>query len=157
MRRASATLCLALALALLAGCGSTDEPTPAACLEGAGTYLRALAAAPGEVRLEGGVPISDCLTENQAGGDLATVGGTMLTVATRLDSEARADPGGAATVQLGFLVGAVERGSEGTQGIHSELVRRLAAAARYTPDGRPPPKALLDAYRRGFDAGRTGG
>jgi hypothetical protein len=37
------------------------------------------------------------------------------------------------------------------------LIRRLTAAARYSPDNRPPPATFLEAYRRGFDAGHARG
>ncbi|HEX7058883.1 MAG TPA: hypothetical protein VF176_03445 [Solirubrobacterales bacterium] len=139
------------------GCGSTDDSTPVACLEGTKAYLRALGDAPGEVRLSGEVPISDCLAENQQGGDLATVGETMVSAATALNAEARADPGGSANLQLGYLIGAAQRGAEQTGGIHAELLRRLAAAARYSPDNRPLPTAFLVTYRRGYDAGHSRG
>ncbi len=145
------------ALAVLVGCGSTDDSTPVACLEGSGPYLRALEVAPGTVLLRGETPISDCLAENQASGALASVGTAMVTAATELNVEAREDPGGAANVQLGYLLGAAQRGADGTQGIHAELLRRLAAAARYSPDNRPLPATFLDAYQRGFDAGRARG
>ncbi|HEX5376259.1 MAG TPA: hypothetical protein VFW48_08865 [Solirubrobacterales bacterium] len=145
------------ALAVLGGCGSTDGSTPGACLEGAGVYLRALEDAPGAVRLQGETPISDCLTENQAGGALASVGTAMVAAATELNADARDDLGGAANVRLGYLIGAAQRGADETQGIHAELLRRLAAAARYSPDNRPLPATFLDAYQRGFDAGRSRG
>jgi hypothetical protein len=148
----------ALVLALLvAGCGEADDLTPVACLEGPQAYLAALEEAPAEVALEGETPISDCLAENQAGGALAEVGAAMLATATRLNSEARAQPGGAATVRLGYLLGAAQRGADRSAGIHSELVRRLSAAARYSPDNRPLPPAFLRAYRRGYDAGAARG
>jgi hypothetical protein len=142
---------------LAAGCGGPGDSTPVACLEGTGAYLRALHQAPGEVRLAGGTPISSCLAENQQGGDLATVGMAMVTAATRLNSEARAHPGGAANVQLGYLLGAAKRGAESTEGIHSDLVRRLAAAARYSPDNRPLPPAFYRAYRSGYAASHDHG
>jgi hypothetical protein len=158
MRRLAPPIAAALmALAFAAGCGSTDEGTPAACLRGGPAYVKALEVAPGQVVLAEGVAISDCLTQNQSGGDLATVGGSLVAAATKLNSEARANPGGPAAVELGYLVGAVSRGASDTQGIHTELVRRLAAAARYSPENRPLPPAVLAAYRRGFDAGRSGG
>lgn len=144
-------------LLALAGCGGPDDSTPVACLEGAPVYLRALEGAPGEVELGGTTPISDCLAKNQAGGDLATVGAAMLTATTKLNVEARAEPGGAANVQLGYLLGAAQRGADGSEGIHTELIRRLSAAARYSPDNQPPPATFLDAYQRGFDAGRAHG
>jgi hypothetical protein len=132
----------------LAGCGSTDDETPAACLEGPSFYL--------EKGRDGG-PISECLAENQKAGDLATVGAAMLAAATKLNAEARAEPGGAANLQLGYLLGAAQRGADGTEGIHAELLRRLSAAARYSPDNRPLPPAFLRAYRRGYDAGMARG
>jgi hypothetical protein len=150
--------CLAGLLTLAAaGCGGTDDTTPAACLEGPGAYLTALAGAPGAVTLSDGTPISGCLVENQSGGDLANVGSALVIAATKLDAKAREDPGGAANLQLGYLVGAAQRGADGTSGIHAELIRRLAVAARYSPDNRPLPPAFLDTYREGFDAGHARG
>jgi hypothetical protein len=156
MRRAFAIAALPLGL-LIAGCGGPGDDTPVACLEGSNVYLRALAEAPGEVRLSGETPISDCLAENQTGGDLATVGAAMVTAATKLNAEARAKPGGGANLQLGYLLGAASRGSERTEGIHAELLRRLTAAARYSPDNRPPPARFLATYEEGFDAGHDRG
>jgi hypothetical protein len=158
MPRPASLLAAGLALvALGAGCGATDGDTPAACLNGAGPYLKALAAAPGEATLSGGVPISGCLVDNQKAGDLADVGLAMLGAATALNAEARKDPGGPKNVQLGYLVGAAQRGSEDTGGIHAELVRRLSAAASYSPGKQTLPGEFRSAYRRGFDAGRAHG
>ena len=134
---AIAFACLLAALAV-AGCGrSQSDSTPAACLDGASAYLDALGRAPGEVRLGGETPISDCLAENQKAGALATVGTALVIVATKLNAEARAEPGGPANLRLGYLLGAAQRGADRTQGIHAELMRRLAVAARYSPDNRP--------------------
>jgi len=145
------------ALAILVGCGTTDDSTPVGCLEGADAYLTALRDAPGAVELPDGTPISDCLVENQKAGDLATVGGTLVTVATRLNAEARARPGGAANLRLGYLLGAAERGADGTSGIHADLIRRLTAAARYSPRDRPLPATFLETSQEGFDAGKAHG
>jgi hypothetical protein len=155
MRRALALASLTAGLA--AGCGGVGDSTPVACLEGTQAYLRALERAPGEVRLGGETPVSDCLAENQSGAELATVGEAMVTATTKLNAEARAAPGGAANVQLGYLLGAVERGAERTEGIHADLIRRLTAAARYSPDNRPLPATFLSAYQEGFDAGAAHG
>ncbi|HEY8809932.1 MAG TPA: hypothetical protein VIM28_07910 [Solirubrobacterales bacterium] len=146
-----------VSLIALAGCGGPDDSTPVACLEGAPAYLRALGDAPGEVELGGTTAISECLAANQTGGDLATVGAAMLAATTKLNAEARAEPGGLANLQLGYLLGAAERGADGTEGIHAELIRRLSSAARYSPDNQPLPATFLDAYQRGFDAGRAHG
>ncbi|HEU4905042.1 MAG TPA: hypothetical protein VFT19_02865 [Solirubrobacterales bacterium] len=142
-----------VALIAFVGCGEQGGSTPVACLEGELAYLDALDAAPGVVELDETTLISECLTESQGGGDLAEVGTAMLSAATNLNAEARAKPGGEANVQLGYLLGAAQRGADETEGIHDELVRRLAAAARYSPENRPLPPAFRRAYRQGFDAG----
>ena len=105
-----------LAASFGSGCGSQDDSTPVACLEGAAAYEKALAAAPGEVRLEGETPISDCLARNQTAGDLAQVGEAMVQAATDLNAEARFSTGTDAPLQLGYLLGAAQRGSEESEG-----------------------------------------
>ena len=51
------------------GCGTKkNDLAPAACLVGNEAYLRALQRAPGEVRLGGTTPISDCLVPEQEAG-----------------------------------------------------------------------------------------
>jgi hypothetical protein len=154
--RPSVAAILFALVVLAAGCGSQDDSTPVACLEGSGAYLAALDDAPGAVKLKGEVAISTCLAENQQAGNLATVGGALVEAATRLNTQARAEPGGAANLQLGYLLGAAQRGAEGSEGIHSDLIRRLAVAARYSPEG-PLPLAFQATYRKGFDAGHARG
>ncbi len=155
MRFATAALLVACVAAL--GCGNQSDSTPVACLEGAAAYEQALRDAPGEVLLSGETPISDCLAENQKPGDLARVGEATVQVATKLNAEARAQQGGDAAVQLGYLLGAAQRGAEDSEGIHADLVRRLTVAARYAPGREPLSQQFLSAYREGFDAGKTGG
>jgi hypothetical protein len=146
-----------IALALGVGCGSADDSTPVACLEGPEAFERALSAAPDEVLLEGETLISECLARNQSSGDLTRIGEALIETATKLNAEARAEPGGDANLQLGYLLGAVERGAEESEGIHSDLVRRLVVAARYVPGKQASPPGFLPTYSEGFDAGRTGG
>lgn len=147
-------LAAAVAAAALAGCSSDeDEQAPAACLTDGAGYIRALDAAPDEVRLEGDTPISDCLTPAQGGGELAQVGGEMIAAATVLNGEARKDPTGPAALQLGYLVGAVERGAEG---IHADLVRRINSAARFGPDGLLPAE-FERTFGQGYQAGNESG
>ncbi len=148
------TVCLSLAVA---GCGSSDDSTPVACLEGAEAYQQALGAAPGEVLLGDETLISECLTRNQSSGDLTRVGEALIETATELNSEARAEPGGGANLQLGYLLGAVERGAEESEGIHSDLVRRLVVAARFVPGKQASPPGFLPTYSEGFEAGHSGG
>ena len=147
-------LALACAAALLAGCSSSqDDEAPSACLAGGAAYLSALKAAPGEVRLEGETPISECLVPEQEGGELAAVGKEMIAAATALNTAAQANPTGPEAVQLGYLVGAVERGSEG---IHADLVRRINTAARFSPKGLLP--AEFEAtFGEGYSAGKESG
>jgi hypothetical protein len=156
MRSIAAVLLICLAVQIT-GCGDQDDSTPVACLEGPGTYERALAAAPAEVLLAGETPISECLARNQAGGDLTRVGEAMVEAATALNAEAREEPGGDASLQLGYLLGAVERGAEESEGIHADLVRRLTVAARYAPGKQPLSEEFLRTYRTGYAAGQSVG
>src|ERR1700710_434236 len=118
MRPSIAIALICLLTALAAGCGQQDDSTPVACLDGAGPYLAALDKAPGAVKLAGDTPISECLAENQQGGDLATVGEAMVETATELNGEARNVPTSPAALQLGYLIGAAQRGADSTEGIH---------------------------------------
>jgi hypothetical protein len=144
-------------LVALAGCGSQGDSTPVACLEGAGAYEEALREAPGEVLLGDETPISDCLASNQSGGDLARVGEAMVETATTLNAQARDADGGQPARELGYLLGAAQRGADDSEGIHADLVRRLTVAARFAPGEEPLSPQFLAAYREGFDAGHAGG
>jgi len=155
--RVFAATAFLILIALFVGCGSADDSTPVACLEGAEAYERALSAAPDEVLLEGETLISECLTRNQSGGDITRVGEALIETATALNAEARAKPGGAANLQLGYLLGAVERGAEESEGIHADLVRRLVVAARYVPGKQTQPPGFYRAYRSGYAAGQKTG
>jgi len=155
--RFAAIASLLVCLFAVLGCGNQDQSTPVACLEGAAAYEKALTAAPGQVLLSGETPISDCLAENQEAGDLSQVGEAMVGAATALNAQAREEDGGDAAVQLGYLIGAAARGAETSEGIHSDLVRRLTVAARYAPAEEPLSETIRSAYREGFDAGHSGG
>ncbi len=157
MRASIAIALTCLLAALAAGCGKQDDSTPVACLQGKEIYLAALADAPGAVKLAGDTPISECLIENQQGGDLATVGEAMVETATELNGEARDVPTSPAALRLGYLIGAAQRGADSTEGIHADLLRRLTVAARYAPGRDPLSSAFLAAYREGFDAGHAKG
>ena len=157
MRAPIAIALICLLAVLAAGCGNQDDSTPAACLQGKGIYLAALADAPGAVKLAGDTPISECLAKNQQGGDLAAVGEAMVETAIELNGEARDVPTSPAAIRLGYLIGAAQRGAESTEGIHAELLRRLTVAARYAPGHAPLSPAFLKAYRDGFDAGQARG
>jgi hypothetical protein len=151
---ASLFACLAV---IALGCGDKDDSTPVACLEGTVVYEKALADAPKEVLLEGETPISECFVRNQSTGDLTRVGEATIAAATELNAGAVQEPGGPANLQLGYLVGAAERGAEESEGIHADLIRRLTVAARFAPGKEPLPEKFLETYREGFDAGRADG
>jgi hypothetical protein len=155
--RVFALFSLAACLGVLGACGSSNgnDETPAACLNGPDAYLKALAAAPGEVRLAAGTLISDCLVAGQDAGELATAGRAMVVAATRLNAEASSDSAGTAPAELGYLVGAVKRGSGETGGIHADLVRRLEAAARFSPGELPA--QFERGYEEGYAAGAKSG
>lgn len=146
-------LCIAVA-----GCGSEEPPeTPAACLGPASAYVRALEAAPAEVRLDGGTPISACLVEEQATGALQTVGASLVATATALNERARTGDR-RATVALGYLIGAVQEAAAGTGGIHEDLTLRLDSAARYRgPSGDPLGAGFERAFGEGYGAGQESG
>lgn len=114
-----------VAAAIVTGCSTTDEsPVPVACKSTPESVRRALRSAPEPVTL-GGTPISDCFTRASDPGDIQAMGIAFTETAADLSGPARAAPGGAAAVQLGYLVGAVREGASGTQGIHDELARRV--------------------------------
>ena len=153
--RAGTAAILAVAALAAAACGSSAEDlAPAACLGTSDQYLRALESAPGPVRLEADTKISDCLVPNQDAGQLANIGQTMVVTATKLNTETKSDPGGDAAVQLGYLLGAA---SGGADAIHTDLVRRLNSAARFTAGGTATTAAFERAFGRGYAAGRASG
>jgi hypothetical protein len=146
---------IVLAVLAVAGCGTNqDDEAPGACLVTNEGYLRALEAAPGQVRLAGSTPISACLVPEQDAGQLANVGHEMVIAATKLNDRAREDPGGAASVQLGYLIGAISKGADP---IHTDLVRRLNASARFSATGATLPASFERAFGRGYAAGRATG
>jgi hypothetical protein len=157
MHRSIAAIAVtSLCAAGLAACGSSGSPsTPSACLRGPSNFLTGLAKAPGPVRLDGGTLISDCVVPAQKGGALSTVGQGLVIAATKLNVSGRADPTGNDPVELGYLVGAIERGAADTAGIHADLLRRLDSAARFSPGALPP--AFATGYATGMAAGKKSG
>jgi hypothetical protein len=93
-----------------------------ACLDG--SVPRALAAAPGEVRVQG-TRLSDCFTRAANPAEVQQVGAVFIAAAERLGAQARANPHSPAMLQLGYLIGAMRHGTSHTQGIHYETRRRI--------------------------------
>jgi hypothetical protein len=138
-----------VAAVLLAGCGGDPKP-PVACQSGARIVLGALRGAPGHVAVDGTL-ISTCVKRSLGTGEMQTLGFTYVAAANSL---LKLIPrSNAAALQLGFLVGAVRRGANKTNGIQLELQRRLEQVAGV--DG--PPGARGAAYRRGVAAGANHG
>jgi hypothetical protein len=140
-------------LAVGAGCAPQKEgrSLPVGCELGQESVTDALRAAPRPVRLDG-VPLSACFDPTSEGTDLQSVGVTFVGAAGTLAERARKRPEGPAATQLGYLIGAMRKGAGGveTQGIHTELVRRVEQELSLVdPDSR--------ALREGVEAGeRTG-
>ncbi|MGI8944684.1 MAG: hypothetical protein ACR2GL_00405 [Thermoleophilaceae bacterium] len=134
---------------LAAGCSQDPERVPAACREGPPAVRTALERAPAPVRLAG-TPLSECIGDTTAGGDLQQVGNAYVEVAAELAPAAARDPGGRSAVQLGYLIGALERGETGSQGVGYELRRRLRSELLSVDVGAP-------AFLRGRRAGRRTG
>jgi hypothetical protein len=107
---------------LAVGCGNDAHRVPVACFDG--NVPKALATAPGEVRVDG-VRLSDCFTRAANPAEVQQVGGVFIAAAERLGAKARSAPHSPAAVQLGYLIGAVRRGTGHTQGIHYETRRRI--------------------------------
>ncbi len=154
VRGSSIALVAAATVVAIAGCGTKkNDLAPAACLATNNGYLRALERAPGEVRLAGTTPISDCLVPEQDAGQLANIGREMIVAATKLNGEARRGSD-AATVQLGYLIGAVSKGADA---IHTDLVRRINSAAQFSQTGTTLPASFQRAFARGYAAGHSTG
>ena len=136
-------LAIVLSLAALAGCARDDGEAelPEACTGSADAFVTALRAAPEPVLVDG-VRLSDCLARDSSTADVQAVGAVLLESAQGLGEERDAEG-------LGYLVGALRRGAEDSQGIHFELVRRVEQEAR--PFSRSP------GFERGLRAGRSSG
>lgn len=152
---------LALCATALSACGSDPEDTPVACLQGPEPIAAALQADSTTALIDGEVPVADCLVEDQSAGEISTVGEAMISVAAELNSTARESERRAArddaAARLGYLLGAAEEAASQTGGIHADLIRRLNAAARFTPDGRTTSAAFERSYGAGYATARGGG
>jgi hypothetical protein len=150
MRR-SAALAAGLALAL-AACGTDAPAMPSTCTDtDQAGYANALRAAPGDVRLPGGVPISTCLERVRTDAELQNLGSVVHVVAERLATGAR-DGDVAAARELGYLNAAVAVGAAASNGISAELARRVSVTGSGLADAPP---AVARALADGQAAGAT--
>lgn len=137
--------------AILAGCGQ-EAPPPQACLQaGRVEVLQALSGAPAHARLADGTLLSTCIDRSESDADLQNLGITFVAVADRLTARIRRDP--EAAFQLGFLIGAAERGAGPTGGTQGELVQRLQQVIAFQADTPAVEAEVL----RGIEAGRRSG
>ena len=104
------------------GCGNDEHRVPVACLDG--NVAKALARAPGEVRIEG-TRLSECFNRAANPAEIQQVGAVFIDAAERLSARARVQPHSPEALQLGYLIGAMRRGTSHTQGIHYETRRRI--------------------------------
>ncbi len=149
-RPAPAVAALALAAALMAGCGD-PAPTPLAdgCTASPEGIVEALSTAPAPVVLEDGSPLSRCVADGLDDGELQTVGIAFSRAAELLRETARTDP--QAALRLGYLVGVTQKGAARTNGVMAELVRRIEVVAGRTSDDASP--AAQRALEQGLAAG----
>jgi hypothetical protein len=139
-----------LALLALGGCGGRTPPAQT-CIEAQpADVLQALTRAPRGVALADGTPLSQCVRRTIDDGRLQALGATLTTAAAELARRMRASD--AAAFQLGFLIGATDRGASQAAGLQDELANRVAGTAAGLDGG--PQRALL---LRGRAAGRRGG
>jgi hypothetical protein len=140
---------LALLALAIGGCGSRTPPARA-CIEAQpADVLQALTRAPGQVALADGTSLSQCVRRTIDDSRLQTLGAMLTRAADQLARRMRSSDD--AALQLGFLIGAVERGAAQAAGLQGELANRIAGAA--PPDGGSRRALLL----RGRAAGRRHG
>lgn len=142
---------LVVVAATVGACGVDRAEMPPGCRTGAPSIQRALRTAPAPVRLPGGATLSQCVERALTDADLQNTGALFTAVADRLARDVpRRD---AAAVQLGYLVGATERGAQRTNGVGAELVNRMDGVLGLSGG----PRERRAGFARGRAAGRTGG
>jgi hypothetical protein len=142
-----------LAATSLVACGAAADPLDEACMSSPGAIERALARAPGPVKLPSGTRLSQCVSNARSDADLQTAGAVLTRAADHLSAQARAGDADAA-LRLGYLVGATRRGAKRTAGIHAELERHIErAAAVLDGAGARIAAALADGQRAGEATG----
>lgn len=138
-----------LALLALPGCGGRTPPAEACIQAQPADVLQALGGAPDHVALADGTPLSQCVRRTIDDGRLQALGATLTAAADALALQMRTSD--AAAFQLGFLIGATDRGAAQAAGLQGDLANRIAGAA--PPDGGPRRAMLM----RGRAAGLRGG
>ena len=135
-----------LSVLIASGCSRQGDEAnvPVECKEGPRAYETALRDAPGEVRLLDRTRISDCLDLRATDpADVQAVGSALVVVARRL--EASGQP-----LRLGYLMGAIEKGTKRTGALFQETLRRIDSETSRVDRSSPQ-------YREGLRAGRETG
>lgn len=101
--------------------------------------------------LPGGTLLSTCVDRAEDDADLQNLGLIFVAVADRLTARSEREPD--AAFQLGFLVGAAQRGAGETGGTQAELVQRLQQTIAFRAERAPVRAQVL----RGIAAGRARG
>lgn len=117
-------------------------------------YERALAGAPGAVVLPDETLISTCVQHVRSDADLQNLGAVVHTVAEELATRARDGGDARAALRLGFLAAAVSRGAARSNGVSSELERRIENAGTGVRERSP---AVARALDEGLAAGTAHG
>jgi len=147
----AAALATAAALPVATGCGE-EPPLPSACVQATpADVMRLLASAPARAALSDGTLLSQCVDHAEDDADLQTIGITFVEVSDRLAAAAASSP--TAAFQLGFLLGAAERGAGPTGGTQGELVQRLQQSIAFRAEA---PRVRAEVLR-GIAAGRRDG
>jgi integrase len=144
-------LLVVLAAVTLVACGGDQEPLDAACLDSAGAIERALTRAPAPVTLPTGTRLSACVANARSDADLQSAGLVLTRAGDHLAEAARRGDSEAA-LRLGYLVGAVRRGAQRTEGIHAQLQRRIERATAYLDEAGPRVTAAVARGRRAGEA-----
>lgn len=161
-------LALVITLTALAVTGCSDGrkiETPPACLGASSTWVTALSAAPDQVLLAKSTPISECIPQDQGAAQLEEVGKIAVETATQFSAFYKGGEGGSgqtgsessvqAALMAGYLVGALEKGAESSEGIHAALVTRVKSAA--TNGLEAAGQQVQGAFQKGHEAGRETG
>jgi hypothetical protein len=141
-------------VAALTGCGPASSlftSPPPSCTTGAPSVEAALRRAPAPVRLADGTPISQCIARSTAQGDLESVGGVLVQAGSDIAARLATTP--AAAVELGYLIGATERGAAHSDGVDGQIVIRVKGIAPFSGLTAVEVAALA----RGLRAGRADG
>lgn len=139
------------AVLLLASC-SNEQPPPSACAQAASADVQeALRGAPERAVLSDGTLLSTCVDRAEDDAALQTLGLSLVAVADRLAEKVATSP--RAAFELGFLIGAAERGAGPSGGTQAELVQRLEQTVSF----RTGSKAREAEIMRGRAAGSRDG